>query len=210
MSEEKKLEMAAETLAEQLQAGHRSRMNMNNILFHEVQPDEAYVIKAEAEKIKEEQQKTEEPMRTADSAIPESYLNYAAQLLEQMRSVYSTSWDSCSNGSTWHGGHNHFYHPCSGADVVSSSHPCPVYDCTNQCGCGATPQPIPAPQNSVLNSGCSGSTATYYDDCAYQLQKLSDQLNRMEVMLSEMYSTNQQLFSYFIEYYNTTMVQNKC
>lgn len=47
--------------------------------------------------------------------VPESYLNYAAQLLEQMRGVYGSSWDNCSCGSSWHGGHNHFYDPCSGA-----------------------------------------------------------------------------------------------
>ena len=215
MSEEKNMDMVAETLAEQLQAGHRSRMNMNNVLFHEVQPDESYVMKAEAEKA--EQNKEEEgaasdtmqkPMRSQDTMMPESYLNYAAQLLEQMRGVYSTSWDSCSNGSIWHGGHNHFYNPCSGADVVSpQSHNCPTYDCSNQCGCASSPQPAPYP--AAHEHTCHGGTATYYDDCAYKLQKICDQLNRIEAMIGEMYSTNQQLFSYLIEYYNVTMSKSK-
>ena len=126
MSEDNKLEQMAESLAEQLQAGHRSRMNMNNVLFHEVQPDESFLPKKE--QIQEPLEETQGPMRSADSTVPESYLNYAAQLLEQMRGVYSTSWDSCSNGNTWHGGHNHFYNPCSGADVAPQNHNCPVYD----------------------------------------------------------------------------------
>ena len=209
MSEDQKISMAAETLAEQLQAGHRSRLNKSDILFHEVQPDEAYLNKVYVEQSKSEHEIEEaDAMRSAEQVIPDSYLNYAAQLLEQMRGVYSTSWDSYSNGSTWHGGHNHFYNPCSGADVVPSSHNCPVYDCTNQCGCNNTPQPVVHPPHQTSNCGCNG-TATYYDDCAYQLQKMTDQLNRMEMMISEMYSTNQQLFSYLIEYYNAIMTKNK-
>ena len=209
MSEDQKLSTTAETLAEQLQAGHRSRLNKSDVLFHEVQPDETYLNKVYAEQTKPEQKVEEsDTMRSAEQVIPDSYLNYAAQLLEQMRGVYSTSWDSCSNGNTWHGGHNHFYNPCSGADVVQSSHNCPVYDCTNQCGCNQPPQFAAQPPYPVTHCG-DNSTATYYDDCAYQLQKMTDQLNRMEVMLSEMYSTNQQLFSYLIEYYNSIMTKNK-
>ena len=49
---------------------------------------------------------------------------------------------------------------------------------------------------------CGCGTTTYYDDCAYKLQQLCDQLNRIESMTKEMYLTNQQLFSYIIEYYN--------
>ena len=144
---------------------------------------------------------------TRESSMPDSYFNYAAQLLEQMRGVYSTSWDSCSNGSTWHGGHNHFYNPCSGADVPPS-HQCPTYDCTKTCGC-LNPPPQPVPHPPVHDHTCSGGTTTYYDDCAYKLQKICDQLNRIETMTNEMYSTNQQLFSYLIEYYNTVMMNSK-
>ena len=210
MSEDKKTELTAETLAEQLQAGHRSRMNMDQVLFYEVQPDAAYLSehlserKSEAESAKEEAK--EDVMRSTEATMPESYLHYAAQLLEHMRGVYSTSWDSCSNGSTWHGGHNHFYNPCSGADVIPPNHNCPVYDCTNQCGCNTVPQPVTQPP---VNCGCTGNTATYYDDCAYHLQKMTDQLNRIEAMLGEMYSSNQQLFSYLIEYYNTAVGTSK-
>ena len=221
MSEEKKSESmkqenTTESLAEQLQAGHRSRMNgnlqqglnMNNIQFYEVTPDAAYQMQTTndtcmnvsdmADRIAES---------TISDAMPESYLNYAAQLLEQMRSVYSSSWDSCANGGTWHGGHNHFYNPCSGADVPPS-HSCPVYDCTNTCGC-MNPSPQPAPYPPMHDQTCNGGTATYYDDCAYKLQKISDQLNRIETMTNEMYNMNQQLFSYLIEYYNAIIANGK-
>lgn len=219
MSEETKtmgglsLESAAETLAEQLQAGHRSRVNgtmlqgmqMNNVQFHEVMPDEAFINSAGpmgnpvSNQMQEERQEAvQEPVRGAEQVMPESYLNYAAQLLEQMRGVYSSSWDNCSSGSTWHGGHNHFYNPCSGADLPPS-HGCPVYDCTNTCGCNAAVAQPAAPQPA----------ATFYDDCAYLLQKICDQLNRIETMTSEMYTTNQQLFSYLIEYYNAVMTSGK-
>ena len=60
MSEDQKISMAAETLAEQLQAGHRSRMNKNQILFHEVQPDESYLHKKEMETAKTETETTEQ------------------------------------------------------------------------------------------------------------------------------------------------------
>ena len=219
MSEETKAEStrqetAVETLAEQLQAGHRSRMNgtllqglnMNNVQFHEVLPDSSFAAQPlEQTAPADSAVRTVEPVTS--EAMPENYLNYAAQLLEQMRGVYSTSWDSCSNGSTWHGGHNHFYNPCSGADVPPS-HQCPTYDCTNTCGC-LNPPPQPAPHPPVHDHTCSGGTTTYYDDCAYKLQKICDQLNRIETMTSEMYSTNQQLFSYLIEYYNTVMMNSK-
>lgn len=208
-----------ETLTEQLQAGHRSRMNgtmlqglnPNNVQFHEVLPDPSYENQlSELQAIQEQPAIREEiSSRNAEPSVsggmPESYFNYAAQLLEQMRGVYSSSWDSCSNGSSWHGGHNHFYNPCSGADVPPN-HNCPVYDCTNTCGC-LNPPPQPAPCPPLANSGCSGGTATYYDDCAYKLQKVSDQLNHMEKTLNEMYSSNQQLFSYLIEYYNTLIAK---
>lgn len=208
MSEETRMEdnqpeSTAETLTDLLQAGHRSRMNgtvlqglnMNNVQFHQVMPDESC----------ESCQNMQETNNTEPS-MPESYLNYAAQLLEQMRGVYSTSWDNCANGTTWHGGHNHFYNPCSGADVPPSQS-CPVYDCTNTCGCGSSPQPAPYPP--MHEHTCHGGTATYYDDCAYKLQKISDQLNRIETMTSEMYTINQQLFSYLIEYYNTAITKSK-
>jgi len=205
-------ESTKDLLAEQLQAGHRSRMNgammqglgTGNVQFHEVLPDEAYVKQSPEET---DTAVAADTSATRESSMPDSYFNYAAQLLEQMRGVYSTSWDSCSNGSTWHGGHNHFYNPCSGADVPPS-HQCPTYDCTNTCGC-MNPPPQPAPHPPVHDHTCSGGTTTYYDDCAYKLQKICDQLNRIETMTNEMYSTNQQLFSYLIEYYNTVMMNSK-
>lgn len=212
MSEEYKLD-TADPLAEQLQAGHRSRMNgsvlqglqNNNVQFHEVMPDASYletVQQAEEPRMSAVEENPRSAESNASATMPESYLNYAAQLLEQMRGVYSTSWDSCANGSTWHGGHNHFYNPCSGADVTPPSHNCPTYDCNNSCGCLNPPTPQPTPYPASYDCGCQSGTATYYDDCAYKLQKISDQLNRIETMTNEMYSTNQQLFSYLIEYYN--------
>ena len=175
----------SQTLADQLQAGHRSRISgammqglqQNQVQFHEVMPEEACAKQPDSA-----------------SSMPESYLNYAAALLEQMRGVYSTSWDSCNNGSSWHGGHHHFYNPCSGADVPPPKYGCPISDCTNQCGCGNKPQT---------------GTMTYYDDCAYQLQKISDQLGRVETMTEDLYRTNQQLFSYLIEYFNTVLASAK-
>lgn len=203
------LESTAETLTEQLQAGHRSRMNgaalqgirLNNVQFHEVMPDVTYLQTAQEQN--KDTQTTTEQSRTVENGMPEAYLNYAAQLLEQMRGVYSTSWDNCSNGGTWHGGHNHFYNPCGGAEVPPISG-CPTYDCTNTCGCDVVPQPTPYPP-TALEHTCTGGTMTYYDDCAYKLQKISDQLSHIETMTNEMYSTNQQLFSYLIEYYNAVM-----
>lgn len=211
--EEVKVESQTD-LAEQLQAGHRSRINgamiqgmtAGNIQFHEVMPNDNYKA---SEPLKESlsAEPEEYTMRGEEPSIPESYLNYAAQLLEQMRGVYSSSWDSCSNGGSWHGGHNHFYNPCGGTDMPPS-HNCPVNDCTNTCGC-LNPPPQPAPCSPIQDHTCNGGTATFYDDCAYHLQKISDQLNRIEQMISEMYATNQQLFSYLIEYYNTLMIKNK-
>lgn len=206
------LESVAETLAEQLQAGHRSRLNgttlqgirLNNVQFHEVLPDATY---SNAPQESEEPQAIVEQNRSTDAIMPEAYLNYAAQLLEQMRGVYSTSWDTCSNGGTWHGGHNHFYNPCNGVDVPPT-YGCPTYDCTNTCGCNNVPQPAPVPP-AAPEYTCAGGTATYYDDCAYKLQKISDQLSHIETMTNEMYSTNQQLFSYLIEYYNAVMNSEK-
>lgn len=43
----------------------------------------------------------------------------------------------------------------------------------------------------------------------YKLQKISDQLNRIETMTNEMYNMNQQLFSYLIEYYNAIIANGK-
>ncbi len=221
MSEETKTvgESGTESLAEQLQAGHRSRMSsnmmqgmhLNQVQFHEVMPDETFLntnqFSAQPAQEREVTAPAAQEESRAAAIMPESYLNYAAQLLEQMRGVYSTSWDSCSNGGTWHGGHNHFYNPCSGADVPPS-HNYPVYDCTNTCGCGSVaPAVKPAPY-SPTPSTCGGTT-TYYDDCAYQLQKMGDQLNRIETMTNEMYAANQQLFSYLIEYYNAMMTTGK-
>ena len=224
MSEETKTigENTADSLAEQLQAGHRSRISggmmqglgMGQVQFHEVLPDETflnttqYSTQPTQEREFAPAQTLQEDAFTATPTVPESYLNYAAQLLEQMRGVYSTSWDNCSNGGTWHGGHNHFYNPCGGADMPPS-HNCPIYDCTNTCGCPTAPQPIANPGICQPTAPTCGGTTTYYDDCAYQLQKIGDQLNRIEAMTNEMYATNQQLFSYLIEYYNAVMTSNK-
>lgn len=213
MNEETKLDTQPD-LAELLEAGHRSRMNgtmmqgltTGNVKFHEIMPDDTASAAAHETNDCLTTLK-DSPTRSTDDYRPESYLQYAAQLLEQMRGVYSTSWDNCSNGNSWNGGYNHFYNPCSGADIPQS-HNCPVYDCTNTCGCLNPPPPNGAYPPSH-DCGCTGGTATYYDDCAYKLQKLNDQINRIETMISEMYATNQQLFSYLIEYYNTLMIKNK-
>jgi len=71
------------------------------------------------------------------------------------------------------------------------------------------PSPQPAPYPPMHDQTCNGGTATYYDDCAYKLQKISDQLNRIETMTNEMYNMNQQLFSYLIEYYNAIIANGK-
>ena len=113
---------------EQLQAGHRARLdgsilqnfNKDSVQFREVLPNRP------PQRPQQPQQQPQQPQQQ----IPESYLNYAAQLLEQMRGVYGSSWDNCGCGSSWHGGHNHFYDPCSGADAAPPSCGCPVFDCT--------------------------------------------------------------------------------
>ncbi len=204
MSDESKV--SKEDILEQLQAGHRARIDgsmlqsLNNdaVQFHEVMPDQTMVNRDRSVPQMEAQ---------PEQAVPESYLNYAAQLLEQMRGVYASSWENCgcsSNGG-WHGGHNHFYDPCSGADVPPMSN-CPVYDCSNTC-CNDHPCPPPKPPKPPKppyhpDHDCGCGTTTYYDDCAYKLQKMSDQLTRIETMTKEMYAVNQQLASYIIEYYN--------
>lgn len=205
-----------EDLMEQLQAGHRARLdgtllqtlskdtpNRDSVQFHQVMPNGGASYQPAQQQAIQTEPKTE--------AIPESYLNYAAQLLEQMRSVYASSWDNCSCGSSpsWSGGHNHFYDPCSGADNPPTSS-CPVYDCNNTCcsdPCPSKPSKPPKPPKPPYHPeypdcGCGCGTTTYYDDCAYKLQKISDQLTRIETMTKEMYAVNQQLASYIIEYYN--------
>lgn len=200
MSDESKV--TREDIMEQLQAGHRARLdgsilqnlNKDSVQFCEVLPNRP------AQRPQQPQQAQQSPQ------IPESYLNYAAQLLEQMRGVYGSSWDNCNCGSSWHGGHNHFYDPCSGADVAPSCG-CPVFDCSNTC-CNDNfvpprpPKPQPPCPPPMPDCSCGCGTTTYYDDCAYKLQQLCDQLDRIESMTKEMYLTNQQLFSYIIEYYN--------
>ncbi len=196
MSDESKV--SRDDILDQLQAGHRARidgqmlqnLNKDAVQFHEVMPDRNAAQPAE-----------EQPEQT----MPESYLNYAAQLLEQMRGVYASSWENCGCGSTssWHGGHNHFYDPCSGADNPPQSN-CPVYDCENTCCSdnhhGHHPKPPKPPYHPEPDCGCG--TTTYYNDCAYKLQKVSDQLNRVENLVKENYALNQQLASYIIEYLN--------
>ncbi len=203
MSDESKV--SKDDILEQLQAGHRARidgsmlqsLNKDAVQFQEVMPDQAVVSQMG---VNPEANRAAQP----EAAVPESYLNYAAQLLEQMRGVYASSWDNCSCGSngSWHGGHNHFYDPCSGADVPPVSN-CPVYDCNNTC-CNDKPpvhhKPPKPPYHPEPDCGCG--TTTYYDDCAYKLQKMSDQLTRVETMTNEMYAVLQQLASYIIEYYN--------
>ena len=197
MSDESKV--TREDIMEQLQAGHRARLdgsilqnfNKDSVQFREVLPNRP------PQRPQQPQQQPQQPQQQ----IPESYLNYAAQLLEQMRGVYGSSWDNCGCGSSWHGGHNHFYDPCSGADAAPPSCGCPVFDCTSNTCCNDNfVPPRPKPQPPMPDCGCG--TTTYYDDCAYKLQQLCDQLNRIESMTKEMYLTNQQLFSYIIEYYN--------
>lgn len=193
MSEESKV--TREDIMEQLQAGHRARLdgsflqnlNKDAVQFREVLPNRP-------------------PQQPPMQGIPESYLHYAQQLLEQMRGVYASSWENCGCGSSWHGGHNHFYDPCSGAEAAPPSYGCPMYDCSNTC-CNDSypPQKPPKPSCPPPMPDCNCGTATYYDDCAYKLQQLIDQLNRIETMTKEMYLTNQQLFSYIIEYYNKFM-----
>lgn len=203
MSEESKV--TREDIMEQLQAGHRARldggflqnMNKDTVQFREVLPN-----------------RPTQP-QGKQSRMPENYLNYAAQLLEQMRGVYGCSWDDACNGSVWHGGHNHFYDPCSGADSAPPSCGCPNFDCTSNTCCNDNfyPSKPPRPQKPscppTSNCGCGCDTVTYYDDCAYKLQQLSDQLNRIEAMTKEMYLGNQQLYSYVIEYYNQFVANSK-
>ena len=129
--------------------------------------------------------------------VPESYLNYAAQLLEQMRSVYGSSWNNCSCGSHWHGGYQHFYDPCSGADVPPPS--CPPPDCNSNLCCKDNTFPN-KPVYPPPTPDCGCGTVTYYDDCAYKLQQLSDQMKRVETMTEEMYTLNQQLYRFVVEY----------
>ena len=214
--------LSKEDIMEQLQAGHRARLdgsmlqnwNKDTVQFHEVMPgvtNQSVPSQNGANRGTASQQPQNMQAETQAQAIPENYLNYAAQLLEQMRSVYASSWDNCSCGSTpsWSGGHNHFYDPCSGADNPPSSS-CPVYDCNNTCcadPCPPKPPKPPKPQKPPYHPdypdcGCGCGTTTYYDDCAYKLQKISDQLTRIETMTKEMYAVNQQLASYIIEYYN--------
>lgn len=198
MSDESKVSKS--DIYEQLQAGHRARIegamlenwNKDAVQFQEVKPDGAQA----------EQPQTREETETSQ---PESYRTYASKLLEEMRGVYASSWEDCSCGSTpsWKGGHNHFYDPCSGADTPASSG-CPVYDCTNSCGCDSHHPPVPPrppkppkpPYHPETDCGC-GST-TYYDDCAYKLQKMSDQLTRIEAMTKEIYAFTQQISAYGI------------
>ena len=214
MSDESKV--TREDIMEQMQAGHRARidgttlqnLNKDSVQFHEVMPNRGqYQQPIQPQAAKQPQQ---------EQNMPESYLNYAAQLLEQMRGVYASSWENCECGSSpaWHGGHNHFYDPCSGAanPPVSS---CPVYDCNSNTCCNdnfyAAKPPRP-PHHPMQDCG----TTTFYDDCAYKLQKMSDQLTRIETMTQDMYAVNQQLATYIIEYYNkfissqTTSGNNNC
>ncbi len=145
--------------------------NKDSVQFREVLPNRP------PQRPQQPQQQPQQPQQQ----IPESYLNYAAQLLEQMRGVYGSSWDNCGCGSSWHGGHNHFYDPCSGADAAPPSCGCPVFDCTSNTCCNDNfVPPRPKPQPPMPDCGCG--TTTYYDDCAYKLQQLCDQLNRIESM----------------------------
>ncbi len=192
-------------ILEQLQAGHRARIdgamlenwNKEAVVFQQVTPEDTGTSEPA------------QPVENMESTQPESYRSYASRLLEEMRGVYASSWDECSCGSNpaWKGGHNHFYDPCSGADNPPASE-CPVYDCDNSC-CGNAhhspkpprpPKPPKPPYYPEQDCGCG--TTTYYDDCAYKLQKMSDQLTRMEAMLQELYSFNQQLAGYCINAYS--------
>ena len=204
MSDESKVSKA--DILEQMQAGHRARIdgamlenwNKDAVLFQQIVPEAAAITEAEPQPEPEIQQ-------------PDSYRSYASKLLEEMRGVYASSWDDCSCGSSpsWKGGHNHFYDPCSGADNPPPSD-CPVYDCDNTC-CHdhhhhhpkppKLPKPPKPPYYPEPDCGCG--TTTYYDDCAYKLQKVSDQLNRMEAMLQELYTFNQQMAGYCINAYNS-------
>lgn len=205
MNEESKV--TREDIMEQLQAGHRARLdggflqnfNKDSVQFREVLPNRP--------------QQQPQPPQPPQQNMPESYLNYAAQLLEQMRGVYGSSWDNCGCSSTWHGGHNHFYDPCSGADAAPASCGCPVYDCNSNVCCNdnfckpACPPPQPA-CCPTPKPDCGCGTTTYYDDWGFKLQQLCDQMNRIESMTKEIYMTNQQLFSYIIEYYNNFIASN--
>lgn len=197
MSEESKV--TREDIMEQLQAGHRARLDgsvlqnfsKDTVQFREVTPHRPV-------------QMPEPPQ----PGVPESYLNYAAQLLEQMRGVYASSWDSsgshCNSScdGSWHGGHNHFFDPCSGADAAPPS--CPSFDCNQPVCCNDQHhKPVP-PIWPPIKPDC-GSTTTYYDDCAFQLRQLCDQLNRIESMTKEIHMTHQQLFSYLVECCNSCM-----
>ncbi len=199
MSDESKV--TKEDIMEQLQAGHRARLdgsvlqnfNKDSVQFREVVPNRPMQMP-----------------QPPQPGVPESYLNYAAQLLEQMRGVYGSSWDNCSCGSSWHGGHNHFYDPCSGADATPPSCGCPVFDCdTNVCCNEHHHHHHPQPPCPPPMPDCGCNTTTYYDDCAYRLQQLCDQLNRIESITKEMYTTNQQLLSYIVEYCNK-LVSSSC
>ena len=187
MNEESKV--SRDDILDQMQAGHRARLdgqmlqNLKNeaVQFHEVMPERS---------LQEES--------AMESSMPESYLNYAAQLLEQLRGVYASSWESCgcSSKPSWNGGYNHFYDPCSGADNPPPN-PCQPFDCSQPVCCNEYHQHSkPAPKPDA--NGCG--TKTYYDDCSYKLQKISDQLNRVEAMTKEIYNANQQIAGYLAEY----------
>ena len=209
MSEESKVTQA--DIMEQLQAGHRARVdgsmlqnfNKDAVQFREVVPNRSA--------------QQAQPMQMPEPpqpGVPESYLNYAAQLLEQMRGVYASSWDSsgsnCSSScdGSWHGGHNHFFDPCSGADVAPTPS-CPPFDCSKPVCCNEHhhhhPKPQPPSCSTPSWSDCSCGTTTYYDDWGFKLQQLCDQLNRIEGMTKDILMTHQQLFSYLVECCNTCM-----
>lgn len=210
MSEESKV--TREDIMEQLQAGHRARLdgsmlqnfNKDAVQFREVVPNRPT--------------QPAQPMQMPEPpqpGVPESYLNYAAQLLEQMRGVYASSWDntgsSCTSScdSSWHGGHNHFFDPCSGADVMPTPS-CPPFDCSQPVCCNdmhhhPKPQPPTCSTPSWPSTMPECSTTTFWNDWAFKLQQICDQLNRIENMTKEMHMTHQQLFSYLIECCNTSM-----
>lgn len=193
-----------ENRMEQLQASHRARLdgsilhnlNKDSVQFQEILPNCDRAPK---------KQVNQQPKQTITDAVtpqPNSYLNYATQLLEQMRGVYASSWDPCSCGSApgWYGGYNHFYDPCSGTTDIPPVNNCPPFDCNSNSCCNDS-QFMPKPSKpSVPDYSCG--TTTYYDDCAYQLKKVTEQLDRIEMMTKEMYAANQQLFSHLIAFYS--------